>query len=161
MKVPMQRPTEKDLQLAFYRMTFGRYEIAMPNVHTLHNEMDFIGVRKSGFVDEVEIKLTKSDFLADFKKTRGYGGSKHNAIKNGKAFCNYFSYLLPDYLINECKIPSYAGLYIFDNWNGHRGFVREIKKPPRLHGGKISPEKKYEIAKKAAFRYWDILGVAI
>jgi hypothetical protein len=153
-----QNPTEKDLQIAFHNMTLGRYELIMPNVHILQNEMDIVGIRKSGFVDEVEIKLSKSDFLADFKKTRGHRGSKHSALQRGDQICNYFAYLLPEELIDECKIPHYAGLYVFKYWNNETGFVREVKKPPRLHGRKISAEKKYEIAKKAVFRYWDALA---
>lgn len=148
---------EKDLQLAFHSSTFGRYELIMPNVHILHNEMDIIGVRKSGFVDEVEIKLSKSDFMADFKKTRGHQGNKHSAIQRGKLLCNYFSYLLPEELVDKCKIPNYAGLYVFKYWNGEKGFVHEVKKPPRLHSRKISDDRKYEIAKKAVFRYWSNL----
>ena len=32
--------------------------------------MDLFGFRKgSGFTDEIEIKLSRSDYLADFKKT--------------------------------------------------------------------------------------------
>lgn len=154
----MQQPTEKHLQLAFHSITFGRYELIMPNIHMLHNEMDIIGVRKSGFVDEIEIKLSKSDFLADFKKSKGHSGSKHYHIKNGTHFCNYFSFLLPEHLVEECKIPFYSGLYVFKHWDGKEGYVEEIKKPPRLHSRKISDRNKYEIARKATYKYWDILA---
>jgi len=165
-------PSVKDLQLAYSRSTFGRYEILLPNIHYLHNEMDLFGFRKgSGFSDEIEIKLSKSDFLADFKKTTsiktdredGWGGyhhesiSKHDAIKQGLHPCNYFSFLLTEELVDKCDIPSYAGLYVLTHWNGSIGYVNEVKKPPRLHKRKLSGETKYEIAKKAVFKCWNMM----
>jgi hypothetical protein len=155
--MPLKMPTERDMQKAFHHTTFGRYELIMPNVHISNNEMDIIGIRKSGFVDEIEIKTSKSDFLADFKKSRGHCGLKHSAIKRGTTLCNYFAYLLPEELIDECKIPSYAGLYVFKHWDGKRGGVVEAIKPPLLHRRKVSDVIKYKTAQKAVYRYWALL----
>jgi len=138
-------PTERDLQIAFHVMTFGRYEIILPNIHFLHNEMDLFGFRKgSGFSDEIEIKLTRSDYLADFKKVTYVKGHKvegknysyhhpqkklkHDAIKEGLSPCNYFAYLMPKELADQCDVPSYAGLYVYRINNEGIGYIQEIRK---------------------------------
>jgi len=46
------------------------YDVLIPNCYTTHdNEADILAIRKSGFVDEIEVKISRSDFLADAKKT--------------------------------------------------------------------------------------------
>lgn len=48
----------------------NRYEFSLPNCYIQHdNECDVFSIRKSGYCDEFEIKISKSDFNADFKKT--------------------------------------------------------------------------------------------
>ena len=168
----MKQPTVKHLQSAFHSSAWSRYEIILPNIFFLHNEMDLFGFRKgSGFSDEIEIKLSRPDFLADFKKTTsiktdesdGWGGfkhkkiSKHDAIEKGLYPCNYFSFLLTEELAEKVDIPVYAGLYVLKYWNGESGFAVEVKKPPRLHSRKLSDEVKYEIAKKAVFKCWKLI----
>lgn len=158
-----------DLIEVFYRMNHQRYEIVAPNVYPCwkFKEMDIMAIRKSGFIDEIEIKLTRSDYLADFKKTvkincgeieRKWGyktidwqdKNKHECLAKGLNHCNYFSFLMPEELAEKCEIPEYSGLYTFDgNW------VKEVKKPKRLHKRKISLELKYQIARKLAFRFWE------
>jgi hypothetical protein len=171
----MQQISVEKLQSAFHSATFGRYEILLPNIHYLHNEMDLFGFRKnSGYSDEIEIKLSKSDYLADFKKTTSVkdGGpiefshrtyykhkriSKHDAIKQGLYPCNYFAYLLPEELSEKCDIPSYAGLYIYSENRHGRGFIQEKIKAPRLHKRKLDFEIKYQIAKKATYKVWSFI----
>ena len=157
-----------DLIEAFYRGNQQRYELIAPNVYPCWKlkEMDIMAIRKSGFVDEIEVKLSKPDFLADFKKTvnidvEPYFGAvktynvtfeeknKHECIEKGLNHCNYFSFLMPEELVEKCEIPEYSGLYTFnDRW------VKEVKKPKKLHNRKISIELKYQIARKLAFRFW-------
>lgn len=154
---------------SFYRHNHQRYELIAPNVYPcwMFKEMDIMAIRKSGFVDEIEVKLSRSDFLADFKKTVNIKReryfdkerncsmyhevrNKHECISEGINHCNYFSFLMPEELANKCEIPEYSGLYVFDG-----RWVKEVKKPKRLHKRKISLELKYQIARKLAFRFWE------
>lgn len=49
------------------------YDIAVPNCYTSHdNEADLFFIRKSGICDEVEVKVSRSDLLADSKKIVSY-----------------------------------------------------------------------------------------
>lgn len=137
--------------------------------------MDLCGVRKSGFVDEIEIKATRSDYLADFRKTvtvrsgrhdpivpGGIGRPrystipKHQAIQEGRAQCNYFSFFLPAALADKCEdlLPEYAGLYVhYSNGDGCLRIEERIK-ARRLHDRKLSADNKYFIARKMAVKYW-------
>ena len=171
----MKQPTVLQLQSAFQFTTSGRYEILLPNIHYLHNEMDLFGFRKnSGFSDEIEIKLSRSDYLADFKKTTNIKGEKveghnysyhkhkqilkHDAIKQGLYPSNYFAFLMPKELAEKCDIPSYAGLYIYGENREGVGWIREIIKAPRLHKRRLGSETKYDIAKKAVFKCWNMIN---
>jgi hypothetical protein len=159
--------TAEYLQNEFYRRNSQRFDIIAPNIYIDWSscEMDLFCLRKSGFVDEIEIKLSRADFLADFKKTVsvkdeernewGYFGHhdemKHDRLRDGKETCNRFSFLMPESIADKCEIPEYAGLYVL-NKSGR--WISEIKSAPLLHRGKLSDEKKYQIGRKMAFRYW-------
>lgn len=166
----------KEMQAAFYRHTFQRYELLVPNAFMHYtSEMDLVGLRKSGFIDEVEIKVSVQDFKADFRKTAGVEGKasywpcflsggrssypltvhwpKHEAIQEGE-LTNYFSFLLTDEIADKCVIPEHAGLYIARRDRDSVVRVREVKSAPRLHRRKITDRQKYELARKMAYRYW-------
>ncbi len=156
----MAIPTVKEIQYQFYRHWLTRYELLAPNIYLdFWSEMDLLGVRKSGYVDEIEIKVSASDFKADFKKTinifedeRRYRYKeipKHEALPSGLVKCNYFSFLLPEEIADKCEIPDYAGLFVIRN-----NYVREVKRAPLLHKTKISPREKYNIGRKMAYRFW-------
>jgi hypothetical protein len=206
LQIPAVKTDEIDMQRAFYGVHSQRYELVADNVYLgwCGGEMDIFGMRKSGFIDEVEIKLSASDFKADFKKTvrvscepytpdpefntcsfkycakcHGSGVNeqtgapcgnwsrwgeqtsikipKHEALKDGRHSCNYFSFFLPVELVDKCEIPDYAGLYTFDPTQRNQWGVKEVKKAPRLHSRKISEHNKYSTARKMHFRYWDMM----
>jgi hypothetical protein len=125
--------------------------------------MDLIGIRKSGFADEIEIKTSVADFKADFKKSlpgrycqethKKLNILKHEELKSGNLDCNYFSFLVPVEIADKCEIPDYAGLYVY---YGERfgPTISEIKKAPILHRRKIDDNKKYQIGRKMAYRFW-------
>ena len=64
--------TEREIIEAVYKAKSRlctSYDVAVPNCFTSHdNEADLFFIRKSGFCDEVEIKTSRSDLLADAKK---------------------------------------------------------------------------------------------
>lgn len=162
-----------DLQKAFYSHTWQRYELVAPNLYLngKSNEMDIFGARKSGYVDEIEIKLSLPDFKADFKKystsyTKGppyrrIDRLKHDLLREGLLDCNYFSFLMPEDLAERCEIPDYAGLYIYKppfkthSWAKRRAMVSEVKRAPLLHKRKITDKQKYNVVRKMAYRYWE------
>ena len=150
---------EKKLQKAFFRKTHNRYSLLIPNVYLRGHgcELDLFGVRRSGYSDEIEIKLSVSDFNADFKKQmqvlvedKYTDMLKHEAIESKLMPCNYFSFLVPHTIIDKCNVPDYAGLYVFTQY----GRVQQVKKAPLLHRQKLSDEAIYFVARKMAMRHW-------
>lgn len=128
-------------------------------------EMDILGLRRSGFIDEIEIKLSLTDFRADFKKTvhikatNEFGMAihirqpKHETLSAGLNHCNYFSFLLPESLAAKCEIPDHAGLYVYYIRHGDIR-VAEVRAAPRLHSRKVPGHLKLEIGRKMAVKYW-------
>lgn len=156
--------TALELQAEFYRCWSQRYEIIAPNIFYRSHEMDLVGIRRSRYLDEIEIKLSKSDFKADFKKMVAVGEMpnwqeklKHEALAMGELPCNYFSFLLTEELVDACEIPDYSGLYVYDVDKRGRSLIREIKKPPLLHKNKASDNLKADIGQKMIFRYWRMM----
>ena len=122
------------------------------------SESDFLLKTKSGYWYEAEIKISLSDFKADFKKKE-----KHQILENGFKIWkswkynpltkekieynkevktkrpNYFTYAVPWYLEEQVKplLPKYAGLLVLDE-NGY--ILRESVKAPKLHSEKYSDE---------------------
>lgn len=71
---------EKLIQKALFRKFFShRYKFV--NVFYFNNESDFLSFLPNGFCYEVEIKISRSDFKADFKKQKH---TIHSA--NGKKY---------------------------------------------------------------------------
>ena len=134
------------------------HQYVMENLYVFEWESDFLLKTKSGYWYEAEIKISLSDFKADFKKKE-----KHQILENGFKIWkswkynpltkekieynkevktkrpNYFTYAVPWYLEEQVKplLPKYAGLLVLDE-NGY--VLRESVKPPKLHSEKYSDE---------------------
>lgn len=110
------------------------------------SDADIFGITKAGQMYEFEIKVSRSDFLADFKN-KTY---KHHKLlnreaintyrkwKNGKqtdetydliTLPNRFYFACPLGLINKNELPNYAGLIYIERDNKYI----EIKSAPILH----------------------------
>lgn len=152
---------EKAFQNALYLDLQTKHPIIVPNVHLHFWEADLIGITGSDFVHEYEIKLSKSDFRADFNKK-----TKHNHLK-GRRGPNYFWYVCPPGLLTVEDMPEYAGLIqIVPNKlnRSHRisygeceraaTSIEVIKQAPRLHDGKITLKGKHFLARGLMLRYW-------
>lgn len=117
--------TSKEIQIAIgKRQVLYFHSPVCENISFGFEEMDVMSVTKSGLICEFEVKISRSDFKADFKKI------KHQYHANGlkKHLPNYFSYVCPKGLILESELPKYAGLYYYE-----AGQIDEIVKPPRIH----------------------------
>ena len=143
------------------RLLFGwksTHQYVMENLYVFEWESDFLLKTKSGYWYEAEIKISLSDFKADFKKKE-----KHQILENGFKIWkswkynpltkekieynkevktkrpNYFTYAVPWYLEEQVKplLPKYAGLLVLDE-NGY--ILRESVKAPKLHSEKYSDE---------------------
>lgn len=153
----------RDIEKAIYENIWPNSILVCPNVYMGRYEMDICQITKAGYVVEYEIKLSRSDFAADFKKGGGYGlnpsiFSKHNVLANNEVKRkrpSRFFFVTPRGLLKEEDIPSYAGwgeCYPGDN-NHH--VILWKKKAPRLKGAKAIEIKDYQkLLRGMMYRYW-------
>jgi len=120
--------TEKSIQkILWEKYKSHKYKILNAQICNYREIADFISVTQSGYCQEIEIKLSKSDFQADFRKP------KHKLMKSkpsgwNKKVANRFYFAVPKGLISKKDVPRYAGLiYIYNNK------AEIIKKAPLLH----------------------------
>lgn len=149
--------SEQQIQAMTLRwvMEDKKSKIATLNITTIYNwECDVLSVSRAGLVSEWEIKRTKSDYRADFKKR------KHNLFshKNRSTFNfipNYFWFVT---LPMDIEIPEYAGWAVVDGServysNAPSDLLLSIKKPaPRLHSENIRGQKMEYISRGLSFK---------
>lgn len=129
--------TEKKAQVVlenyFLSKSTKQYEIS--NLFVYNWESDYLAITKSGYVYEVEIKISRADFSNDFKHKE----NKHlllesdTMIKTHPQGCpNYFYYAVPDGLISADEVPKYAGLMYLHPWG-----VNIVKEAPKINDEKV------------------------
>lgn len=112
-------------------------------------EADVASLTKTGFCHELEIKTSRSDFKADFRKSEYHKkhGTKHEQLasrvfEKGRWIPNYFWFCTPIGLIDVSEIPGHAGLIEFEwiecggqayGYHYWRLNPTETKTAPRLH----------------------------
>ena len=154
----------------FFASSTQKY--VMENLYVFGWESDKLIETRSGLIYEFEIKISKADFKNDFKNKK----DKHAILEGTSEFLpyyeevkkkygekydyskyyrtdsfkkpNYFYYAVPEGLIDENEIPSYAGLiYIlpddYKKKNGDyawSGFYI-VKQAPKLHSTKYTDDE--------------------
>lgn len=100
-------------------------------------EADVLAVTESRIVTEIEVKISLSDFKADFKKTHKHMRLQNPTWRINPGIANRFFYACPAGLLNFSHgIPAYAGLI----WVDSKGNIEVVKKSPVLH--KIKADDK-------------------
>lgn len=134
--------------------------------HSYYKETDFLIINNNGYVYDFEIKVSISDFKADFKKTH-----KHNILQNGYFQVPYeysgkyevnkpiytndrpnrFYYCIPETLQSkiELLLPEYAGLIIVTEF----GEVKKIKEGKLLHKEKQMEKLEIRLCRKFYYSY--------
>lgn len=156
---PVESVTAKTLETAFYRRYWKSYDIILPNTFLApwQGESDLLCIRKSLLVDEVETKISRADFLADFNKTVRFPDeewremNKHKAAAAGKCFFNRHWFLMPDELANRIEVPEHSGLMIYQN-----GWIREVKPAPILHKRKSTPDMIFRASAATSRKFWEL-----
>src|SRR5579859_4638483 len=83
-----------------------RFPFQMANTFIYAWECDYWAMDLHGITREFEIKISRSDFFADAKK------SKHRL--HGDHGANYFYYVVPQYLIQPGEVDKKYGLLYID-----------------------------------------------
>jgi hypothetical protein len=145
--------TTIEMELAIANKFGVRTNIIVPNISWglvgMH-ECDMFIIKSSGYCVEVEIKRSKSDLLADFKKEHNHK-DRRNRIKE-------FYYCFPETMLKtfEPLIPKEAGIITCHRYvNGvHAKFYRDPV-PNRL-AVKLSHEEQFKVAKLGCMRIFSL-----
>lgn len=136
--LPEPKLTSKDIQKLLTEKYGQNSRYAVPNIYVFRYdwETDFFVQKENGYSYEFEIKISRSDFFADFKKT-----TKHEILKTGKASPksefekerqilrpNRMFYVTPFDLIKPEEVPQYAGLMY-----ASQSYIKTVKNAPLIH----------------------------
>jgi len=146
----------KEMVLALVQY-FRSHKVCLNNSYCFNDdyENDFVTLFESGYIGEIEVKISKSDFLDDLSGKKG----KHSMMLEGKEWKkipNRFYYAVPRGLLLTSQIPSYAGLIEVTKVED-RYSCQVIKEAPFLHKNDVYNEVKDRIFRKLAWRYRQML----
>lgn len=126
-----------------------------------YSEMDVVTITKAMLVTEHEVKVSRSDFFADFKKSKHKYYLAAPSVNYKRP--NKFYYCCPKGMIKEHEVPVWAGLIYFSeeiNSEMEMGVVMQVvKKAPRIHKEKCEPELIFNICQTLTAR--SIYGCAL
>ena len=125
----------------------------VPNVSwgLLNHEADILIVRKSGWIDEIEIKITASDLRCDQLKNRGRGHMRDKHVHK-LWFC------IPEKLAEMPEIPERAGiLSVVYNENWHRYQIKSIR-GPKIDKDAVKPDIHtiHKLLRLGVMRIWSL-----
>jgi len=158
-RVVKKKPiTTIEMELAIAKYFGIRQHIIVPNISWglpgMH-ECDLFIIKKSGVAVEVEIKRSKSDFLADFNKGHNHVDRQHRITE--------FYYAMPEDLYEKCKdlIPEGAGIITcerYTNYKKEEVVVAHTKRQPkRIKGSRsLTAEEQFKIARLGTMRIWTL-----
>jgi putative uncharacterized protein FNV0627 len=112
------------------------------------HECDILSVTKNNYLREIEIKISVSDFKADFKK-------KHNHEGN----IRQFYYAVPYYVLDDIKdlVPEHAGILVAE-YNINLSESWQLKKHKKSIDNKsakpIDEKMLNEIFRIGYLKYW-------
>lgn len=147
-----------EMEVAIAKMFGIRTHIIVPNISwglTGMHECDMFVVTKAGCAKEIEIKRSKSDFLADFKKG-------HNHVDKQKRITEFY-YAFPSDLVDKCidLVPENAGVivcYRVKNYKGVEIVIAHIKRQAKWikDSRKLTVEEQLKVAQLGCMRIWNL-----
>lgn len=151
--------TERDIVRYLY-YHYSSHLALMPNYTPMSWwECDLLGLTRSGYWREWEVKISVSDFHADAKKVSRYRNrrNKHEQLAAGSTDGpTQFWFVTPKDLIGAGDVPEWAGLLYASVDEDHpiHGRIDEIKPAPRLHHQKASEKMYPRLLTASLYRYW-------
>ena len=141
-----------EMEVAISKLFGIRQHIIVPNLSWgfFNHELDLFLIRTSGYGFEVEIKRSKSDLLADFKKG-------HNHFDKKKRIVQLY-YAIPKELLEKCEehIPKNCGIIICDKGKIYsRASIH--REATRVKGARrLTIEEQLKIARLGTMRIWKL-----
>ena len=129
----------------YLRKKFKRDRMNISNMYVFGEESDFLTFSYKDQTHEFEVKVSRNDFKADFKKSKHEyfeqvlsGNVTYMQYKKERdrrdEIPNRFSFVVPYGLIKRTEVPNYAGLY----YVCPNGEIICHKKSKLIHGHKFN-----------------------
>ena len=145
------------MEVAIAKYFSYRLHIIVPNVSWgfFNHECDMFLIRKSGYGFEVEIKRSKSDMLADFKKKHGHKDRANRIVQLFYAFPEELLSKVEDMVPEECGIITVKKYKSVGNeYRAHASMHRDAK---RRKGAKpLTQKEQLKIARLGTMRIWTL-----
>jgi hypothetical protein len=150
------RLTARDVEIAVARHFGWRQNLIVPNVSwgfswgRYYHEADLLVIRPSGYLIEVEIKVTASDIKADRNKGHMHASNKVREL--------WFA--VPSSLADNPNIPERAGILSVPevHWNENNSAwvktMRPAKRNPQAE--RVTAEDRLRLLELAAMRIWTL-----
>jgi hypothetical protein len=160
--------TESKMQAVLMRwaMEEKKHQLAIPNATIVYSwEADLLSVTSSWLTHEFEIKLSKSDHRADFKKVKHYRFSQQWQYGKGKRLehtPNYFWFATYGYEVDVTTLlPPYAG-WLTVEWHERSGvfMVKVQRAAPRLHTEKMRENTRLKLGRWLSFKLKNMYRIA-
>ena len=140
--------TEKSIQRSLFQFYNKlNHKLIAPNIYLHYSEADLITVQTSGYVNEIEIKISRADFKNDFKKR------KHRYMaERMKNTPNYFWFAFPLVLLHKINfdIPGEYGMITVNE----KGWPNILKRAKIMHRDKVTNKQVRQIARSLMFKMW-------
>lgn len=150
---PREDFSESQIQalLMSWCMDDRKHVATIPNTYSVYNwECDLLSVTRSLLSHEYEIKISLSDYKADFRNKK----SKHRFLENNATYYktkvsmipNYFWYVTRGFEVDE--LPEYAGWITLTNY----GTFVVKKSAPRIHAQKMTDKRMDAIMRGNSYK---------
>ena len=153
-KSKKKKITTLEMEVAIANYFGYRQHIIVPNVSWgfFNHECDMFLIRKSGFGFEVEIKRSRSDMLADFKKKHNHSDRKNRIVQLYYSFPEELTPKVRDLVPPECGIIEDG----YSEWNTmpRAHMVRDAKR--RKGAKRLTKDEQLKIARLGTLRIWTL-----
>jgi hypothetical protein len=156
-----------DIEIAIMKEFDFRQNLIVPNVSNMMMlvpfETDMLVLTKNNYAYGFEIKISKSDLKADFKKPQHAKFDEPHRVSGKRGLerfyskFKYFNYAVPEQL-KECAlelIPDFCGLWIYAKYEYPKQFKFYLEREPKkLFDYKWSEKQRYELARLGTMRIY-------
>jgi hypothetical protein len=147
-----------DIELALLRLYSARVNIVVPNVSwgLFSHECDIIVCRPTGYVAEIEIKVSVADMKADLKKQHHHV-DRQNRIRE-------LYYAIPKKIYDKCiqYIPEEAGIIVVEEYYEELlkddFYFATIKRKAKANrfARVLTDKEKLKLAHLGTMRIWNL-----
>ena len=156
-----------DIEIAMLKYLDFTSDIVVTNISgafgILEFETDILHLSKSGYASGFEIKVSKSDLLADKKKKHRTVFSEwfHQCVSRWYPKIKYFNIVVPEDLLDDAvaNVPEFWGILTVTErkvLDISRFVVKQVRKPKLLSKYKWSDEERYNLARLGTMRIFSL-----